>query len=414
MTFLMFWDFSSASAQSNYSIQKALQTAKSNNIVLKSQQLNINIAETDIVTAMLRPNLKLNNQTLQLMRNSAFAENTSWYNGQNRQVWWQLTKVFQLPAQRRNKIDFSKQNVALQQKIYNETERSVLQDVANKWLDVWTIRKQLDILLIAKTNVDTLVIINKLRLKNQVTTQTDLTRTELLANKYGLQIITAKQNYKNELANLKFLLGIQNQINNEITIDTTDNFNFVFPSNLDSLLKQALDNRSDLQAVKSTIDVANANIKLQKSFSLPQPELGVIYNPQNTVPYVGIYGTIDIPIFARNQGEIKKSSLLKQQAEQNLLVTQLQIQVEITNAFNSYQTQKTNLQKFNVLLAQSEGILSSVRYAYLRGSTTIIDFLEAQRSWLETQQQYYETLQQYRQSYIRLLYTSGLINQMAQ
>ena len=45
---------------------------------------------------------------------------------------------------------------------------------------------------------------------------------------------------------------------------------------------------------------------------------------------------------------------------------------------------------------------------------TIIDFLEAQRSWLDTQQQYYETLQLYRQSYIKLLYASGLINKLAQ
>jgi len=90
------------------------------------------------------------------------------------------------------------------------------------------------------------------------------------------------------------------------------------------------------------------------------------------------------------------------------------IQTELSTAYNTYQTQKQNIEQFKDLLSKSESILSSVKYSYLHGGTTIVDYLEAQRSWLDTQQQYYDTLQQYRQSYIKLLYASGLINQMAQ
>jgi cobalt-zinc-cadmium efflux system outer membrane protein len=55
-----------------------------------------------------------------------------------------------------------------------------------------------------------------------------------------------------------------------------------------------------------------------------------------------------------------------------------------------------------------------VRYSYLKGSTTIIDLLEAQRSWLDTRQQYYDTEMQYRKATIELLFVTGLINQLAQ
>ncbi|MCF2446529.1 TolC family protein [Dyadobacter sp. CY345] len=402
--------FETASAQTNYSLQQALQAAKTNNPNLKREQFNVTIAETDIVTASLRPNPVLNNQSLQLIKASKFPDNSSWSNHLNRQVWWQVTKPFQMPELRKNKIDYANQNVILNQKAYTETERKLFQDVASKWLDVWSARKQLDILNIAKSNIDTLVNINKVRLKNQVITTTDLARTELLANQYNVQMKSADQNYKNEIINLKYLMGIQEDIN----VDTTDNFQFAFPANVDDLLQQALQSRSDIQTLKSTIDVANSNIKLQKSMALPVPELGAIFNPQNGVPYMGVYGTIAIPIFSRNQGEIKKSHVLKQQAEQDLLATQSLIQSEISTAYSSYITQKQNLQNFTGLLAQSQTILNNVKYSYLRGGTTIIDFLEAQRSWLDTQQQYYETLQLYRQSYIKLLYASGIINQIAQ
>jgi cobalt-zinc-cadmium efflux system outer membrane protein len=138
----------------------------------------------------------------------------------------------------------------------------------------------------------------------------------------------------------------------------------------------------------------------------------MIYNPQNKIPYLGVYGTIQIPIFSRNQGEIQKSKLLQAQAEQSLQTTQQQLKAEITTSFNSYQTQKQNLEKFKLIMKQSEQILSSVKYAYLKGGTTIIDFLEAQRTWFDSQKMYYDELYNYSNSYVQLLYSSGLINQL--
>jgi cobalt-zinc-cadmium efflux system outer membrane protein len=398
-----------AKAQQNYTLQKALQTARTNNPILKTEQLNVSIAQTEIITAKLRPNPILNNQSLQLMQPSQFPVNTDWYNGQNQQVWWQLTKPFQIAGQRKYKIDVANKNVSFAEKNYSETERNLFADVASKWLEIWTAQKQLDIISIAKNNIDSLVLTNQIRYKNQVITQTDLFRTELLSKQYAIQYKTVLQEVINKQKELSFLLGIQDNVN----IDTADNFLFTIPSGIDSLLTQALSTRSDIQTVKSLIDVSNSNIKLQKSLAFPQPELGFIYNPQNTIPYFGIFATIDLPIFNRNQGEIKKSYILKEQAEQQLFTIQSQLQTEITTAYANYQLQKQNVENFKSILSQSQIILDNVKYAYLKGGTTIIDFLEAQRSWLETQQQYYDALQQYRQSYVQLLYATGLINQLA-
>jgi cobalt-zinc-cadmium efflux system outer membrane protein len=398
-------------AQSAISLQQALQQARSTNPVLKGEQYNMNIAETDIITAKLRPNLKLNNQTLQSVNQQNFANNTAWNNNRNRQVWWQLTKTFQLPKQRQYKVGYAQQSYLLSQKNYTETERNLFHGVANKWLDVWIAQKQLDILLLATTNIDSLAHINKLRYEKQVITQSDLLRTELLADQYEIQIETAERNYNNELKRLKLELGSVDSI----AIDTTaSNIILSLPSQLDSLLKEAYARRADLQVAQENIELANTNMKLQKSMALPQPELGMIYNPQNTIPYVGFYGTIDLPFFSRNQGEIKKSLYLKAQTQQNLTTIEKTIELEVSNAYNTYLTQQRNIEHYKKILVQSERILSSVRYAYLKGGTTIIDLLEAQRSWLDTRQQYYDTEMEYRKATIELLFVTGLINQLAQ
>lgn len=398
-----------SASQSVYTLQKALQVARTNNPSLKTEQYNIGIAQTDVISAKLRPNFNLNNQTLQLAQPSHFPSSTNWYNGQNRQVWWQLTKPFQIGGLRKNKIDVAEKSVTLAEKNYTDIERNLFSEVATKWLEVWTVEKQLDILEIAKENIDSLVITNQNRYKNKIITETDLFRTELLAKQYALEYKTALQSVINKQKELQFLVGAQNNVN----IDEDDNFLFSIPKNIDSLLQESLKSRSDILTAESLIDVSTSNIKLQKSLAYPLPNLGVIWNPQNAVPYFGIYASIDLPFFDRNQGEIKKSYLLKQQAEQQLSTVQSRVETEITIAFASYQIQQQNIENFKSVLEQSQSILENVRYAYLKGGTTIIDFLEAQRSWLETQQQYYDAVHQYRESYIQLLYSTGLINQLA-
>lgn len=406
VSFLGLYFSNSSFAQNNYNLQKALKTASENNPILKTQKFEIAVAESEIISAKIIPNIKLNNQSLFLM-NGPMANNASNLLGaRNSQIWWQMTKVFQIAGQRKNKIDLAEKSVAFTKQNFEEVKRNLYQAVALKWLDVWTAKKQFDILTRAKNNLDSVVTINKNRLKNQVITQIDYNRTELLANQYALQIKSAGQVLKNETANFKYLLGTSE----DITIDEKDSFEYVASTTSEELLKNSLESRTDVLAAKSAIEVAASNIKLQKSLAYPQPELGMIYNPQNTLPYLGFYATIELPFFDRNQGEIQKSSVLKSQAEQDLVAKQQQIQAELTTSYNAYLLQKKNVADFEAMLKQSDSILAGVKYTYLRGGTTIIDFLEAQRSWLDTQQQYYNALQQYRESYITLLYQSGLIN----
>src|SRR5260221_13088103 len=101
----------SAKGQTVYSIQGALASARTNNPFLKTEGYNINIAQSNITTSKLRPNPILNNQSLQLANSKYYSPGTEWNNHLNRQVWWQVTKPFQLPSLKKSKIEFSNQNL---------------------------------------------------------------------------------------------------------------------------------------------------------------------------------------------------------------------------------------------------------------------------------------------------------------
>ncbi|MET6996148.1 TolC family protein [Chitinophaga defluvii] len=396
-------------AQNGITLKQALHAAQQNNPFLQPEKLNLNIAQSDVVTAGLRPNPVLNNQTLQLMNDRYFATGTKFQNAHNRQVWWQVTKQFQLANQRKYKQEVAGKNVSVTEKNYATTEVMVLLETGNKWVDVWYNKMNLDLVQEAKTNIDSLVAIQQIRLRNQVISESDLARTQLLAEQYQLQLQQASQAYQNEIQNLQLLTGSMAPV----SIDTSDPvITLVVTEQLDSLLAISYTRRPDIQVATHTIAAAKSNVKLQKALAIPNPELGLIYNPQNTVPYFGFFGTIDLPFFSRNQGEIKKSRFQLQQSEQALSAIRQQVQTDVQTTFHTYELNKEAIRKYDAILSKSTQVLTAVKYAYARGGTTIIDFLEAERTWFDTQKMYYTALYDYRRSYLQLLYVTGLINQL--
>ena len=403
------------SAQRLYTISEAVAEARNNNPVLRTEKYNINIASANIVSARLRPNPIFNNQNLQLLNSQNLylfnygktSNNSNLLSGSSRQYWMQLTKPFQLGNIRSKKIAFAKQGVVSASSVYNDLNRNISYQVALKWMDVWLLKTNLIIYKDAKENVDSLVYINENRLKNQVITPIELMRTQVLSEQYGLQLKSFFNQYINELRNLKYVTGIKDSIdiNDKINLAT-----FAFFENKDTLISIAIERRSDLANAKANIELSKRNIIVQKAAALPYLEGGVIYNPQNAISYVGSYATLSVPIFSRNQGEREKSQFMLKQSESDMNAKEGQVRTEVLNAYSSFVTYRNNLQEFQTIVTKSLKVLNTVRYSYLKGNTTLIDFLDAQRSYLETQRLYNEALFNFRKSYIEVLYTTGLIS----
>lgn len=388
------------------SLAGALALASENSPFLKVEAHGVKLAESDVTSAHLRPNPVLNNQTLFSANSQFYPDNTHFGGKSNRQVWYQLTKPVQSSALRQSRIELAKQGVTLAGEQFGEIKRGVLYDVANQWLNAWSVGVHINLLKAAISNVDSLLIINRLRLKNQFATGTEVTRTQLLYDQYSVRLKTLEKDYQNELKQLAFLVGSDAPVA-LMSVDSTD-WQGVAQS-VAALTDEAYRMRPDLKATQQQNRLADANINLQKALAKPIPEVGLIYNPQNKAPYFGFYGTLPLPIFSRNQGEIQKANVRKEQVKQAITTAQTQINTEVQIAYESYLTQKQNLTRWSNINKQSESVLNTVRYAYLRGGTTIVDFLEAQRTWYDTQTAYNDVLLEYRRSYVELLYSTGLI-----
>lgn len=406
--FILFLISATTFSQKGLTLEQALKETQRNNPILKSEIFNTSMAEADITDARLRPNITLSNETIQIAKSGDLAPETNWGHPENREVLWQLSKTFQIMGQRQNKIELAVKNLQLSQREYKDFERHILLEVAEKWNEVWTAQKQLDFMSTAKSHLDSLLKTNEIRYKNQVITKTDVLRTEVMANQYLLNWKLAQQELKNLKRELQLLMGTKN----EMILDSSSILSPYQNLDLAAWKEKALQYRSDRQVSKTMLEVADANESFQKSMAYPQPEIGIIYNSQHTIPHIGFSASIELPFFNRNQGDILKSRIQKEQAEQQLQTLTEVVETEIEIAYTNYVTQHEHLLAFEKVLGQSQRILDNVQYAYLRGGTSILDFIEAQNSWLDVQEAFNEASANFRQSHVQLLFASGLINQL--
>lgn len=389
-------------AQVSLSLQDAFSIAVKNNPFYQAEKYNLEIAKSAITTAGLHLNPSVSVASSVVPSSKYFVPGTGFFAPDNRQMSYQISKVFQVGGQLKFKVQAAKSDLVVANSNLSQSEWNLLGAVGAKWLDVWYADEKVRLIAKAKINSDTLLKVNQIRLKNQVITTTEYTRTQINDEQYRIMQLSALQLLKSESNNLSSLLGI----NDNLLIDKKDEwFPAILPQNYDSLLRLALANRKEIQISKNLSDKAKINVSLQQAIAKPQPEVGVNYSPQNRVPYVGLFVAIPLPISDKNQGEIAKAKIAVNQADAMTNAYMLQISNEVRNAYDEYLTNKNSWEKYSELNSKSEEVLKIVKMSYLKGGTTILDYLEAEKTWFDMQSQYYESMFNYRKSYLQLLFT---------
>jgi outer membrane protein, heavy metal efflux system len=398
-------------AQSPLKLADALREASVNNPSLKSEQNNVPIAESDFKKSKLNQNPIFNIQYLQLMPSSMYYDrNHGAFNSVNSQDWYQLTKKFQVFGQRKNKIELAKLNTSIANSNFEETRRQVYLNVSLKWIDAWKSLAYRSIAIKAadyldeylKENFDSLRGISSMK-------EEEILRFKILDDQYDLERSKAELSYENLIQELKLLVGTDR----EFDIDLNDTIESVkITTSLDSLFLLARDNRSDIKGLKIVAEYSSRNIQFQKSLSIPPPEAGLLWNPQNTIPYAGIFFTQTLPFFDRNQTEVQKSKLQSEMAEIDFQNSITKLKSEVKMFYHDYVKKKEMVTKFKISLNDSERLLRMVRIAYLLKKQSMVDLWEAEQTWIQTYTIYYEAFADYRKSYINLLYQLNLLSEI--
>ncbi|WP_312749502.1 TolC family protein [Epilithonimonas hominis] len=383
--------FISIKAQQNspISYQEFMNLVAEKNLSYAALKYNVSIAEAAIQTASMFPDPQLG---IDGSNNGIFREMGYTFGGN---ISWTL----ELGGKRKARVDLSKNQSELSKILLKDYFRNLRADVSESFIDAISAK------LLLKVQQDSYE--NMLK----------LAKSDSIRYKLGnISLVTSKQS-KLEAASLKNDVfqaesKVQQSINelskywdnSNTPNDVAGNFNnFNRDFKLEDLITQALNVRADLAASKQNIVVAKSQIKLEsanRKIDLGL-SLGISHNTTATneiAPSPAVNATqlgLSIPLKFSNKrnADLKIAEMIASQTELEYQQAEQNIRAEVMQAFHEYSASQKQLKQYqNGMLSDAKIILDGIIYSYKRGESSILEVLNAQRTYNDVQQSYFQLL----------------------
>jgi len=109
-----------------------------------------------------------------------------------------------------------------------------------------------------------------------------------------------------------------------------------------------------------------------------------------------IFAGFDLPIFNRNQGEIARTRYALTQAQESQLSASDAVLSDVANAYEALRSNEEIVQLYtSEYLKQAQDSRDISEYAYKAGAASLLDFLDAERSYRAAQLAYRQALASY-------------------
>ena len=172
-----------------------------------------------------------------------------------------------------------------------------------------------------------------------------------------------------------------------------------------------LSERPDFQAAELGVTAAQSQISLAKANG--KVDVTGTYNfshvaGENTA---SIFASFPLPIFDRNQGEIARTSYALTQSQQQQQSASDAVMSDVHSAYEAVDSNDEVVQLYTSgYLKQAQDSRDISEYAYKRGAASLLDFLDAERSYRATQLAYRQALASYMTSVEQLKEAVGTRN----
>jgi cobalt-zinc-cadmium efflux system outer membrane protein len=168
---------------------------------------------------------------------------------------------------------------------------------------------------------------------------------------------------------------------------------------LEDLQAAALKSRPDLEAAQQGVAAANSAFNLQKAIGKRDVTGQINYTHIGYLNDVSLFGSMQLPIFDRNQGEIKRAGIAITQAREQQMFANGQVLTDVRDAYEGWKANDEIVGLYRSgYLDDAQQSLDITEYAYKHGAASLLDFLDAERTFRATQLGYRQALATYLQS----------------
>jgi cobalt-zinc-cadmium efflux system outer membrane protein len=235
------------------------------------------------------------------------------------------------------------------------------------------------------------VDVSEMRYKKGAISEDDYLKIDLQLLQFQNDLSQAQLAKVQALSDLRQLLGYES-VSETYEVAGTFDYN-PLQVNLLDLQAKALQERPDLRAAQQGVTAANSQYALAKANGKRDVTAQVNYTHVNGINTASFFGSIQLPLFDRNQGEIARTQFAIAQSQNQEKAADGQVMTDVRDAYENLQTTDHIVQLYRSgYLARAQKDRDISEYAYQRGAVSLIDFLDAERSYRATQLAYRQAL----------------------
>jgi cobalt-zinc-cadmium efflux system outer membrane protein len=165
---------------------------------------------------------------------------------------------------------------------------------------------------------------------------------------------------------------------------------------VEDLQMRALSQRPDYRAAQLGVTAARSQISLAKANAKVDVTGTYDFTHVSGENTASIFANFQLPIFDRNQGEIARTGYALTQAEEQQKAASDTVLSDVANAFEAVKSNDEIVQLYTSgYLKQAQDSREITQYAYKRGASSLLDFLDAERSYRSVQLAYRQALGSY-------------------
>jgi cobalt-zinc-cadmium efflux system outer membrane protein len=371
-------------------LDDAIQMALRHNHNLLAARTTIQQSQAEETTANLRPNPVLlgDSQFLPIFQPSQFNSN---YIDSTAQFDLGVSYLFERGKKRQHRLQAAKDQTAVTRSQVDDNERSLTFSVASAFINVELAESTLELANENLKGFQNTVDIGKSRYKAGDISEDDLLKIKLQLLQFQTDVSAARLARVQGLSDLRQLLGYES-ISADYDVAGTFDFQPV-KGNVEDFQAKALLTRPDLRAAQQGVTAATSQFQLQKSIAKKDVTGQLSYTRLGDVNNISLFGQIPLSVFDRNQGEIARTGYAITQAQEQEKFATGQVLTDVRDAFENLRTndQVVGLYRSGYLdEAQQSRDISE--YSYRHGAASLLDFLDAERSYRATELAYRQAL----------------------
>jgi cobalt-zinc-cadmium efflux system outer membrane protein len=374
-------------------LSDAIQMALQHNHNLLAARTTIQQSEAEETTANLRPNPVLigDSQFLPVFQPSQFSSD---YIDNSAQFDLGVSYLFERGKKRQHRLQAAKDVTAETRSLVADGERTLAFNVASQFTAVELAESTLELANQDLKSFANTVEITEARYKAGDIGENDLLKMKLQLLQFQTDVSQAQLARVQGLSDLRQLLGYESVAPD---YDIAGDFNYQpIPGSVDDFEAKALQNRPDLRAAHLGVTAANSQHELQRSIGKRDVTGQINYTHIAYLNTVSLFGQIQLPIFDRNQGEIARSGFAITQAEEQEKFANGQVLTDVRDAYEDLRANDQIVTLYRSgYLDQAQQSRDISDYAYRHGAASLLDFLDAERSYRATQLGYRQALASY-------------------